>query len=221
MPQLDITHDPGRKSWVPSADGHPEFPIQNLPFCVFSPPDGEPRGGVAIGDAVLDLGAVLATGLLTSDAARAADAARGPNLNELFSLGGPPRRALRTRLSQLLSLVSVETGKVEQCLFRTADCTLHLPSRIGDYTDFYVGIHHATNVGKLFRPDNPLLPNYKYVPIGYHGRASSVVPPGVSVRRPTGQFKPSAQSAPVVGPTERLDYELELGISDRLRQPLG
>lgn len=134
MPQLDITHDPGRKSWVPGADGHPEFPIQNLPFCVFSPPDGEPRCGVAIGDAILDLRALLAAGLLTSEAAR------DPDLSELFSLGGPPRRALRSRLSQLLSLVGVETGNVEQCLYRTAECALHLPSRIGDYTDFYVGI---------------------------------------------------------------------------------
>jgi fumarylacetoacetase len=97
-------------------------------------------------------------------------------------------------------------------LVQTAECELHLPSRIGDYTDFYVGIHHATNIGKQFRPDNPLLPNYKYVPIGYHGRASSVCPSGVPIRRPTGQFKPSAEAPPVVGPAQRLDYELELGI---------
>jgi fumarylacetoacetase len=103
-------------------------------------------------------------------------------------------------------------GKVEGCLIPSAECTLHLPSRIGDYTDFYVGIHHAENIGKQFRPDNPLLPNYKYVPIGYHGRASSVIPSGIPVRRPTGQFKPSAEAAPVVGPAQRLDYELELGI---------
>jgi fumarylacetoacetase len=210
--QLDPTHDPARRSWVPGADGHPDFPIQNLPFCVFSSPDGEPTGGVAIGDAVLDLRAVLAAGLLSSDAARAAEAARGPNLNELFSLGGKPRRALRSRLSQLLSNDSSETSAVQRCLVRTAECILHLPARIGDYTDFYVGIHHATNVGKQFRPDNPLLPNYKYVPIGYHGRASSVRPSGIPVRRPTGQFKPSAEAVPVVGPTQRLDYELELGI---------
>ena len=135
-----------------------------------------------------------------------------PDLNELFSLGGKPRRALRTRLSQLLSSDSSDISKVERCLVQTAECELHLPSRIGDYTDFYVGIHHATNIGKQFRPDNPLLPNYKYVPIGYHGRASSVCPSGVPVRRPTGQFKPSAEAPPVVGPAQRLDYELELGI---------
>ena len=127
MPQLDITHDPGRKSWVPGADGHPEFPIQNLPFCVFSPPDGEPRAGVAIGDAILDLRAVLATGLLTSEAARAAEAARGPTLNELFSLGGPSRRALRTRLSQLLSVVSVETARSK---LPFSNCGVRAPSSL-------------------------------------------------------------------------------------------
>ena len=211
MLQLDSTHDPARRSWVPGADGHLEFPIQNLPLGVFSPRSGEPRGGVAIGDAILDLRAALAEGLLTSEAARAAEAARGADLNELFSLGEKPRRALRSRLSQLLSHDSSEVSKLERCLIPIAECDLHLPSRIGDYTDFYVGIHHATNIGKLFRPDNPLLPNYKYVPIGYHGRASSVVPSGIPVRRPTGQFKPSAE-APVVGPAQRLDYELELGI---------
>ena len=212
MLQLDATHDPARRSWIPGADGHPEFPIQNLPLGVFSPPGGEPRGGVAIGDAILDLRATLAEGLLTAEAARAAEAARGPDLNELFSLGEKPRRALRSMLSQLLSHDSSEVSKLERCLIPVAECDLHLPSRIGDYTDFYVGIHHATNIGKLFRPDNPLLPNYKYVPIGYHGRASSVVPSDRPVRRPTGQFKPSAEAAPVVGPAQRLDYELELGI---------
>jgi len=112
-------------------------------------------------------------------------------------------------------------SKVEQCVIRAAECALHLPSRIGDYTDFYVGIHHATNIGKQFRPDNPLLPNYKHVPIGYHGRASSVVPSGIPIRRPTGQFNPSAEAAPVVGPAQRLDYELELGIWIGSGNPLG
>jgi len=212
MPELDSTHDPARRSWVPGADAHPDFPIQNLPFCIFSTPGGEPRGGVAIGDAILDLTKALAADLLSSDAARAAETAHGPHLNVMFSLGGKPRQALRSRLSQLLANDSSEKGKVEGCLFPTAECVLHLPSRIGDYTDFYVGIHHATNVGKLFRPDNPLLPNYKYVPIGYHGRASSVVSSGAPVCRPTGQLKSSAEAAPIVGPSQRLDYELELGI---------
>src|SRR5258706_6247024 len=212
MLQLDSTHDPALRSWVPGANGHLDFPIQNLPFCVFSPPDGEPRGGVAIGDAILDLRAVLAAGLLTSDAARAAEAAGGSDLNELFSLGGKPRRALRSRLSQLLSHDSSEMGKVEGCLIPSAERTLHLPSRIGDYTDFYVGIHHAENIGKQFRPDNPLLPNYKYVPIGYHGLASSIRPSGVPVRRPNGQTKAAEAKAPTFGPSKRLDYELELGV---------
>jgi len=135
MLQLDATHDPSGRSRVPGANGHSEFPIQNLPLGVFSLRGGDPRGGVAIGDAILDLRAALAEGLLTSEAARAAEAARGPDLNELFSLGERPRRALRSRLSQLLSNDSSEMSKVELCLVQTSQCTLHLPSRIGDYTD--------------------------------------------------------------------------------------
>jgi fumarylacetoacetase len=116
------------------------------------------------------------------------------------------------RLSELLAQGCPEQGSVELCLHDAAACTLHLPAHIGDYTDFYVGIHHATNVGKQFRPDNPLLPNYKYVPIGYHGRASSIRPSGVPVRRPKGQVKPPDAPVPSFGPSQRLDYELELGI---------
>src|SRR3954462_3104969 len=116
MPQLDATHDPDRRSWVSAADGHSEFPIQNLPLGMFSPPGGGPRGGVAIGDAIVDLGAALDAGLLRSEAARAAEAGRGSDLNELFSLGAKPRRALRSRLSQVLSNDSPDRSKVEQCL---------------------------------------------------------------------------------------------------------
>jgi fumarylacetoacetase len=132
---------------------------------------------------------------------------------------------LRKRLSELLAQGSPEQGRVEACLHDAADCTLHLPAHVGDYTDFYVGIHHATNVGKQFRPDNPLLPNYKYVPIGYHGRASSILPSGVPVRRPRGQTKPPDAAEPGFGPTQRLDYELELGIwigpGNTLGDPIG
>jgi fumarylacetoacetase len=131
-------------------------------------------------------------------------------LNALLALGAGPRRALRTQLSALLAEDSAARARVEPCLHAAADCTLHLPARIGDYTDFYVGIHHATNVGRVFRPDNPLLPNYKHVPIGYHGRASSIVPSGTPVRRPNGQ-RPRPEG-PSFGPCERLDYELELGL---------
>ena len=191
MPHLDATHDPKRRSWVTSANGHPDFPIQNLPLGVFSPPGGgTPRAGVAIGDMILDLAARRPAGLFAGEAARAAEAAAGGVAQCRCSpLGAGPRRALRAQLSELLTEGSAEANRLEGMLHRAADCTMHLPAHIGDYTDFYVGIHHATNVGKLFRPDNPLLPNYKYVPIGYHGRASSIVPSGTPVRRPNGQRK--------------------------------
>jgi fumarylacetoacetase len=208
----DRTHDSKARSFVASANGHAEFPIQNLPFGVFSPAGGTPRAGVAIGDMILDLDAVLAAGLLDGAAEEAAAAAEGGTLNEMLALGAAPRRALRARLFELLSEGSAERTRVEGALHRAADCTLHLPARIGDYTDFYAGIHHATNVGRLFRPDNPLLPNYKHVPIGYHGRASSVVPSGAPVRRPNGQRKPATETEPSFGPCRNLDYELELGL---------
>jgi fumarylacetoacetase len=217
--RLDQTHDPGRRSWVASAEGHPDFPIQNLPLGVFSPPGGNggPRPGVAIGDEILDLAAATAAGLLAGEAGLAAAAAvEGPSgpatLNGLLALGAGPRRALRARLSELLAEGSVERARVEPLLHRAADCALHLPAAIGDYTDFYVGIHHAANVGRLFRPDNPLLPNYKWVPIGYHGRASTVRPSGAPVRRPSGQRKRPEEAAPSFGPCRNLDYELELGV---------
>ena len=213
MPHLDETHDPKRRSWVTSANGHPDFPIQNLPLGVFSPPGGGlPRAGVAIGDMILDLAAAQAAGLLAGEAARAVEAAAGGILNPLFAAGAGPRRALRASVSELLIEGSAEANGLEGMLHRAAGCTMHLPAHIGDYTDFYVGIHHATNVGELFRPDNPLLPNYKYVPIGYHGRASSVVPSGTPIRRPNGQRKRPDEPAPSFGPSERLDYELELGV---------
>jgi fumarylacetoacetase len=208
----DATHDPARTSWVASAEGHPDFPLQNLPLGVFSPKGGEPRGGVAIGGEILDLAAALAAGLFEDEAKRAAEAASGPTLNAFLALGAGPRRALRRRLSAILVEGSGARDKAERCLHRAADCAVHLPAAIGDYTDFYVGIHHATNVGKLFRPDNPLLPNYKWVPIGYHGRASTVVPSGVPVRRPMGQRKRAEEALPSFGPCRTLDYELELGI---------
>ncbi|WP_068079392.1 fumarylacetoacetase [Novosphingobium rosa] len=206
LPQIDHTHDAALKSWVPSADNHPEFPIQNLPFGVFSPQARAARIGVAIGDYVVDLAALRD---ILPEAA--SEALVQPNLNALFALPAQDRRALRLRLSELLSDDTL-SGAVVPALYPQAEVTLHLPARIGDYTDFYVGIHHATNVGKLFRPDNPLLPNYKYVPIGYHGRASSVRPSGEPVVRPRGQRKAPDADAPVFEPSARLDYELELGI---------
>ncbi len=205
------THDPGRRSWVESANGHPDFPIQNLPLGIFSPEEGgAPRGGVAIGDMILDLGAVAP--LLAGEARRAAEAAAGATLNALFALGPGPRQALRVALSDLLAAGSAQRAQAEALLHEAASCRLHLPAAIGDYTDFFAGIHHATNTGRQFRPDNPLLPNYKYVPVAYHGRASSVRVSGQPVRRPLGQRKPPADPAPSFGPCRNLDYEMELGI---------
>ncbi len=212
MTTIDQTHDLKCKSWVASANGHADFPIQNLPFGVFSASGGAPRGGVAIGDSILDLKAALEAGLFQGEARRAAEAASAGTLNGFLALGAAARQALRARLSEILTEGSKDRGAAEKALHASADCKLHLPARIGDYTDFYVGIHHATHVGQLFRPDQPLMPNYKYVPIGYHGRASSVLPSGVPVRRPRGQSKAPDAAAPTVGPSARLDYELELGV---------
>ncbi|BCW87620.1 hypothetical protein sos41_07500 [Alphaproteobacteria bacterium SO-S41] len=211
MPVIDETHDPDLASWVASANRHRDFPIQNLPFGVFSV-GGAPRGGVAIGDQILDLAAAAQSVLLEGDAKDAARAGAGPELNALLALPAARRRALRRRLSSLLAQGAPEQAEVERWLHPASACALHLPARIGDYTDFYAGIHHALNVGKQFRPDSPLLPNYKHVPIGYHGRASSVRPSGAPVRRPSGQTMPPGATAPLFGPSQRLDIELELGV---------
>lgn len=220
---IDETHDPKRQSWITSANGHTDFPIQNLPLGVFSTGGGTPRGGIAIGDKVLDLNALADSRLLGGDAQTAAEAGSGDTLNALLGLQASCRRALRKQVSRLLS-DETHRDHVTPLLHDSDACAMHLPARIGDYTDFYVGIHHALNVGKQFRPDNPLLPNYKYMPIGYHGRASSVRPSGLPVRRPSGQRKARDASEPTVGPAGRLDYELELGIwvgeGNSLGQPI-
>ena len=210
---LDDTHDPQRRSWVASAHGHTDFPLQNLPHGVFTTShDASPRGGVAIGDRVLDLAAAARAGLFARETADAAALAAAPRLNAFLAAGVEARRALRARLFALLSDGASERGAVEPLLHPASDCTMHLPATIGDYTDFYAGIHHAMNVGKQFRPDQPLLPNYKYVPIGYHGRSSSIRASGTPVRRPQGQRKAPTDAAPTFGPSRRLDYELEVGI---------
>ncbi|PWB35306.1 fumarylacetoacetase [Pseudomonas sp. SDI] len=200
------------RSWVEHANGHSDFPLQNLPLGIFSRGSDERRCGVAIGEAILDLDAALAAGLFDSQARAAVEATRGGALNAFFALGRGARVALRERLLELLGEDSPYQAQLKGLLYPAAECQLHLPARIGDYTDFYVGIEHAKNVGKLFRPDNPLLPNYKYVPIGYHGRASTIRPSGADVRRPKGQTLPAGQTEPSFGPCARLDYELELGI---------
>ncbi|MBC5765660.1 fumarylacetoacetase [Ramlibacter albus] len=200
MTMLDETHDPALRSWVESAnDAGTDFPIQNLPFGRFRRAgSGEDfRVGVAIGDQVLDL---RAAGLL-DDA----------DLKPLMASGPARRRDLRARLSAALREGSAQRDALAKCLVPQAQAEMAVPCTIGDYTDFYTGIHHATAVGKLFRPDNPLLPNYEWVPIGYHGRSSSIVPSGTPVRRPRGQTQPPGAAQPVFGPCQRLDYEVELG----------
>ena len=202
---LDETHDPSRTSWLDSANGHPDFPIHNLPLGVFDRGDGA-RIGVAIGDHILDLSATAA--LLDPAWQRALSQ---PRLNDWLAHGPADHRALRHRLSALLSDPAHRSATEPHLVARSA-VTMQLPARIGDFTDFYVGIHHATNVGRQFRPDQPLMPNYKYVPIGYHGRASSVRVSGEPVIRPSGQRKPPEATEPIYGPSRRLDYELELGL---------
>ena len=205
--ELDHTHDAGARCWVEGADGHASFPVQNLPLALFSDGDSGPRVGVAIGDFVLDVAGLVDTGLLPDlDYLTYMVHER---LNELLALGSLTRRALRHSLFALLTDRRHEAA-VTPFLSPVGEVDLHLPCEVGDYTDFYAGIHHATKVGKLFRPDNPLLPNYRHVPIGYHGRASSVVLSGTPVKRPMGQL-PGADG-PRFGPTERLDLELELGV---------
>lgn len=216
-PGVDETHDPTRACWVASAKGHDSFPIQNLPLGVFSPPGDKPRIGAAIGEDILDLAALADAGLVP-DAARQALAQ--PVLNDVFALQKDVRGALRQTLSGLLSDVAHREA-IGPMLYRADACVMHLPTAVGDYTDFYVGIHHAMNIGRQFRPDDPLLPNYKHVPIGYHGRASSICPSGVPVIRPKGQRKPPQADGPVYEASQRLDYELELGIWTATGNSLG
>ena len=204
----DHTHEAGARSWVASADTDPEFPIQNLPLGVFSVEGGGHRIGTRIGDQVLDLRALAAVSLLP---ATLAPALAQPTLNALFSLPAAERRALRHAVFELLTATRAR-GLVEPHLLPAGATTMHLPFRIGDYTDFYTGIHHATRVGQLFRPEAPLLPNYKHVPIAYHGRASSVRVSGTSVLRPCGQSRHPDEAQPRFVPSTQLDHEVELGI---------
>jgi fumarylacetoacetase len=210
IPQPDETHDADRKSWVESANrAGADFPVQNLPFGVFRiSPEAGPRIGVAIGDQILDLRMVADTGLLDTMPAAAA-ACRAATLNLLMALDGQTRRAVRREVSALLTRGG-RRPPAESLVAQRA-VTMLLPAVIGDYTDFYASVFHASNVGSMFRPDNPLLPNYKWVPIGYHGRASSIVAGGTAIQRPAGQSKASDAAEPRFGPSRQLDYELEVG----------
>jgi fumarylacetoacetase len=211
---IDASNDPALTSWCESAQGS-DFPVQNLPLGVFSVGERRRRPGVAIGDYVLDL--IDIADLLDEDWRE--DLAQ-PILNGWLARGHAPQHALRSRLIELLTDERYRDD-VEPHLIGQSEVRMHVPCLVGDYTDFYVGIYHATNVGKQFRPDNPLLPNYKYVPIGYHGRASSIRASGEPVTRPNGQRKPPDVDAPDYGPSRRLDYELELGIWIGERNELG
>jgi fumarylacetoacetase len=223
--KLDETHDPALRSFVASAnapDG--DFPIQNLPYAVFRRRgDGAPpRVGVAIGTEILDIAGIA--GLLEGEAASAAAACAAPHLNALMERGPAAWAALRTALSRLLRSDTTRRAEAERHLTPIDAAELVLPVRIGNFTDFFASIFHATNAGRLFRPDNPLMPNYKYVPVAYHSRASSVLVSGTPVRRPMGQTKRPDEAAPVYRASHNLDYELELGFyigtSSRLGEPV-
>jgi len=219
---LNETHDPRQRSWVASANApQADFPIQNLPFALFRRA-GSPealRCGVAIGDEIIDLLAALQGDALGADpdttrlvtAALAPDTA-GPALNGLMAAGPQLWSALRHSLWRALREGAAQQPALTHCLVARAQAQYALPARIGDYTDFYASIHHATAVGRLFRPDSPLLPNYKWVPIGYHGRSSSIAVSGQQFARPVGQTHPAGAAAPTLGPSQRIDYELELGV---------
>jgi fumarylacetoacetase len=220
--RLDATHDPKVRSWLPSANlSGCAFPIQNLPFGVFRRArGGEPfRGGVAIGDQILDLAAVADANLFLADAAQGIRAGSLPSLNSLMQLGPQIWGALRRGLFEALAQGSALESALKQCLVPQDDAVFSVPAQIGDYTDFYISIYHATAIGRQFRPDNPLLPNYKWIPIGYHGRSSSIGVSGQSFPRPQGQ-RPGA-TGPTLGPSTRLDYELEMGIFIGAGNPQG
>jgi fumarylacetoacetase len=215
MSTLNETHEPSLKSWVDSANGvATDFPIQNLPFASFRSAGSNEsfRGGVAIGDQILDLEAVADAGIFDGLAQEAVAMCVLEDLNEFMSMGKEAWSALRLALSRALREGSPHQDQLEYTLIAQADAEYKLPCRITDYTDFYTSVHHASAVGALFRPDNPLLPNYKWVPIGYHGRASSIGVSGQSFPRPCGQTKAPDADTPSFGPAKRLDYEVEMGI---------
>ncbi len=219
---LDATHDPSVRSWLASAN-EPlcAFPIQNLPFAIFRRGSEAWRGGVAIGDQILDLLRLSEAALLTGIAADAAAAGAASSLNPLMQLGGAAWSALRHGLFELLRAESPAKLRVQDLLVPKREASYALPAQIGDYTDFYTSIYHATAIGRLFRPDNPLLPNYKWIPIGYHGRSSSIGVSGQSFPRPQGQRLLPGESNPQVGPAKRMDYELELGVFIGTGNPRG
>ena len=228
MPQSDATCDPSLRSWVTSANQPgTDFPVQNLPFGVFRHSNSAHANiGVAIGDEVINLRGIAEDDLLAGIDQKTIEACKQETLNALMALGRPYATELRLRLSELLRDYPVDSNwnsfdreLVEKHLLARKEVRMVLPATIGDYTDFYASIDHASRVGAIFRPEQPLLPNYKHVPIGYHGRASSIMPSGTAVRRPHGQFL--AGNAPVFSPTQKMDFEAELGFFAGLGNKLG
>ena len=212
---LNETHNPALTCWVKSANVEGcDFPIQNLPFASFKRKNSEEalRAGVAIGDQVVDLKALYELNIFEGDVQLALEKCCSAQLNDFMSMGKRFWSALRQALSLSLTQGSAHEAKLASCLVAQTDVEYALPCQIGDYTDFYTSIHHATSVGKKFRPDNPLLPNYKWVPIGYHGRSSSIEVSGNDFKRPKGQTKAPTATEPSFGPCKRLDYEMEVGI---------
>ena len=226
MEPLDFTHDPGRRSFLTVADDSP-FPIQNLPWGVFRRPDGSVVCGTRIGDYVVDLTRIEQAGLLPG--LKESDVFASGTLNRFAALGRPAWQAIRRRMSELLDehepRLRDDDDLRSACILPIAEVEMLLPMVIGDYTDFYSSREHATNVGTMFRgKDNALQPNWLYLPVGYHGRASSVVVSGTPVRRPVGQTRPDPQQPPVFGPSRAVDFELEMGVfigpGNRLGEPI-
>jgi fumarylacetoacetase len=214
MLMINETHDVQLTSWVSSANNDSDFPIQNLPFAIFKRKGQSEafRGGVAIGDQVLDLAAVANANIFSGRAQMALEAASQSTLNTLMDLGAQTNSALRLALSKALRSDSELQAALTPALISQQEVEFGMPCHIGDYTDFYTSIYHATAIGKLFRPDNPLLPNYKWIPIGYHGRSSTIGISGQEFHRPVGQTKAPDATEPSFGPCKRLDYELEMGL---------
>jgi fumarylacetoacetase len=211
----------GLRSWVASAnDPDSDFPLENLPYGVFRYANRK-QIGVAIGDLILELGTCASEGLLKRLSSDIVDACTAQVLNPLMALGCSAWSELRCEIQRLLAEDSEAQPRLASMVIPRDQAEMQMPMQIGDYTDFYASIHHATRVGKLFRPENPLLPNYKYVPIGYHGRASSIVLSGTEIRRPSGQTKGASAAEPTFGPTQSLDYELEVGLVVGEGNPLG
>jgi fumarylacetoacetase len=216
--------DWSRQSWVESAnDPSCGFPLQSLPWCIFTADDNRPRPGVGIGDSILDLQLCGRTDVLEGLPKSIPAACEARNLNALIACGSAAHAALRSRLFDLLDAKADQTTRqsLTTALIPMQSTQLLKPVDPPNYTDFYASIDHAIRVGRLFRPDNPLLPNYKYVPIGYHGRASSIVVSGTPIRRPSGQTKPTEGPIPSFGPSTFLDYEVEVGMYVADGNPLG